>query len=139
DAIGVVVNFITRTDLEGFEVTGQHQAIEGSNGDYEVSLAWGEKWERGDALITLGYRRRSEMSIFERDWAIRTGPEGFLENPLGGWAGTGNPGGYNYATTAPVGSPNTGFTSANFNGTLPDIGCAANGGAPYSLTTLIGA
>jgi iron complex outermembrane receptor protein len=139
DAIGGVVNFITRTDLDGFEVTGQYQAIEGSNGDYEVSLAWGEKWERGDALITLGYRRRSEMSIFERDWAIRTGPEGFLENPLGGWAGTGNPGGYNYATTPPVGSPNTGFTSANFTGTLPDIGCAANGGAPYSLTTLIGA
>ena len=139
DAIGGVVNFITRTDLEGFELTGQYQAIEGSNGDYEASLAWGHKWERADALVTLGYRRRSEMSIFERDWAIRTGPQGFLENPLGGWAGTGNPGGYNYAATAPVGSPNTGFTSATFAGSLPDIGCAANGGAPYSLTTLIGA
>lgn len=139
DAIGGVVNFITRTDLDGFELTGQYQAIEGSNGDYEGSLAWGHKWERADALITLGYRRRSEMSIFERDWAIRTGPEGFLENPLGGWAGTGNPGGYNYATTTPVGSPDTGFTSASFTGTLPDIGCAANGGSPYSLATLIGA
>ncbi|MDZ4319260.1 MAG: TonB-dependent receptor plug domain-containing protein, partial [Phenylobacterium sp.] len=116
DAIGGVVNFITRTDLEGFELTGQYQAIEGSNGDYEASLAWGHKWERADALVTLGYRRRSEMSIFERDWAIRTGPQGFLENPLGGWAGTGNPGGYNYAATAPVGSPNTGFTSATFAG-----------------------
>ncbi|MES3028776.1 MAG: TonB-dependent receptor [Pseudomonadota bacterium] len=139
DAIGGVVNFITRTDLDGFEVTGQYQAIEGSNGDYEASLAWGKKADWGDALVTLGYRRRSELPIFERDWAIRTGVDGFLENPLGGWAATGNPGGYNYATTAPVGSPNTGFTSASFTGTLPDIGCAANGGAPYSLTTLIGA
>ena len=139
DAIAGVVNFITRTDLDGFEVSGQYQYIDGSNGDYEASLAWGKKFERGDALVTLGYRHRSEMPIFERDWAIRTGVGGFLENPLGGWAATGNPGGYNYATTAPVGSPNTGFTSATFTGTLPDIGCAANGGAPYSLTTLIGA
>jgi iron complex outermembrane receptor protein len=139
DAIGGVVNFITRTDLDGFEVSGQYQFIDGSDGDYEASIAWGKKWDNADALITFGYRARSEMPIFERDWAIRTGVNGFLENPLGGWAGTGNPGGYNYAATAPVGSPNTGFTSATFGGTLPDIGCAANGGAPYSLTTLIGA
>jgi len=138
DAIAGVVNFITRTDLDGFELSGQYQFIDGSDGDYEVSLAWGKKWDNADALITLGYRRRSELPIFERDWALRTGPEGFLENPLGGWAATGNPGGYNYASTAPVGSPNTGFTSANFAGILPDIGCAANGGAPYSLSTLIG-
>ncbi len=139
DAIAGVVNFITRTDLDGFEFTGQYQFIEGSDGDYELSAAWGKKWEGADALVTLGYRRRSEMSIFERDWAIRTGPQGFLENPLGGWAATGNPGGYLYAPTAPAGSPTAGFTSASFTGILPDIGCAANGGAPYSLTTLIGA
>jgi iron complex outermembrane receptor protein len=138
DAIGGVVNFITRTDLDGFEFSGQYQFIDGSDGDYEASLAWGKKWDNADALITLGYRARSEMPIFERDWAIRTGVDGFLENPLGGWAGTGNPGGYNYATTTPTGSPNTGFTAASFNGVLPDIGCAANGGAPYSLATLIG-
>jgi len=118
DAIGGVVNFITRTDLDGFEFSGQYQFIDGSDGDYEASLAWGKKWERADALITLGYRARSEMPIFERDWAIRTGVDGFLENPLGGWAGTGNPGGYNYALTAPVGSPTSGFTSASFTGAV---------------------
>ncbi|HMP63113.1 MAG TPA: hypothetical protein PKA17_08545, partial [Phenylobacterium sp.] len=84
-------------------------------------------------MITGDYRERSELSIFERDWAIRTGPQGYLENPLGGWAGTGNPGQYQVATTAPVGSPNTGFTSATFTGGLPDIGCAANGGAPHVI------
>ncbi len=129
DAIGGVVNFITRTDLDGFEVAGQYQAIKGSDGDYEGSIAWGKKWDTGDALISLGYRRRSELPIFERNWAIRTGPAGYLENPLGGWAGTGNPGQYNTATSA------AGAAAGSFTGALPDIGCAANGGAPYVLTT----
>lgn len=146
DAIGGVVNFITRTDLDGFEISGQYQAIEGSNGDYELNASWGKKWDRADALVSLGYRRRSELPITERDWAIRPGPSGYLENPLGGWAGTGNPGSYNYipvGTAAPTTGPNGGFLTGTYNavGTLPgqgtfgDIGCAANGGAPYILTT----
>jgi iron complex outermembrane receptor protein len=137
DAIGGVVNFITRTDLQGFEANAQYQAIDGSDGDYEASLAWGYKGDRSDGMVSLGYRHRSELALSERDWALRTGPTGYLENPLGGWAGTGNPGQYNTATTAPVGSGLTGFTAAAFTGALPDIGCAANGGAPYVLTTAI--
>ncbi|MDO8409697.1 MAG: TonB-dependent receptor [Phenylobacterium sp.] len=137
DAIAGVVNFITRTNLDGLELTGQYQFIDGSDGDYELGAAWGWQGERANLLLTGDYRERSELSIFERDWAILTGPEGYLENPLGGWAGTGNPGQYNYATTAPVGSPNTGFTAASFTGALPDIGCAANGGAPYVIGSAI--
>ncbi|WP_332764841.1 TonB-dependent receptor [Phenylobacterium sp.] len=131
DAIGGVVNFITRTDLDGIELSAQYQAISGSDGDYEGSIAWGKKWDRADALISLGYRRRSELPIFERDWAIRTGPTGYLENPLGGWAGTGNPGQYNTATSA------ANAIAGSFTGALPDIGCAANGGAPYILGSAI--
>ena len=137
DAIGGVVNFITRTDLEGFELNANYQGISGSPGDYEGSIAYGYRGDRANLLLTAGYRHRSEMSIKERDWALLTGPEGYLENPLGGWAGTGNPGQYQTATTAPVGSPNTGYSAATFAGSLPDIGCAANGGAPYILTTTI--
>ena len=137
DAIGGVVNFITRRDVDGFELSGTYQAIDGSDGDWNVNGVWGYSGERGNVMLYAGYRARSQLSIFERDWAARTGPEGYLENPLGGWAGTGNPGLYNTATTAPVGSPNTGFTSGSFTGSLMDIGCAANGGSPYALTTAI--
>ncbi|WP_310541995.1 TonB-dependent receptor domain-containing protein [Phenylobacterium sp.] len=137
DAIGGVVNFITRTDLEGFELNANYQGISGSPGDYEGSIAYGFKGDNARLLLTAGYRHRSEMSVKERDWALRTGPEGYLENPLGGWAGTGNPGQYQTATTPPVGSPNTGYSAGSFAGSLPDIGCGANGGAPYVLTTTI--
>lgn len=137
DAIAGVVNFISKTNYDGLELSGQYQAIDGSDGDFEVGAAWGWQGDRVSLLLTGDYRERSEMPIFERDWALRTGAAGYLENPLGGWAGTGNPGQYNYAATAPVGSPNTGFTSATFAGALPDIGCAANGGAPYVLGSAV--
>ncbi len=144
DAIGGVVNFITRTDLNGFEFAGNYQGIRGSDGDYDLSGAWGEKFDRGNTLFTIGYRHRSELSVKSRDWALLTGPDGYLRNPLGGWASTGNPGVYKVPTSAPLGSPDTGFTrflaptqsySGLTAGTLQDIGCAANGGAPYVLTT----
>ncbi|MFD3266719.1 TonB-dependent receptor plug domain-containing protein, partial [Phenylobacterium ferrooxidans] len=41
DAIGGVVNFITRTDLDGFELNANYQGISGSPGDYEGSIAYG--------------------------------------------------------------------------------------------------
>jgi iron complex outermembrane receptor protein len=138
DAIGGVVNFITRTNLDGFEVSGQYQFIDGSDGDYDTSIAWGKQWDNADALIAVGYRHRSKLSIKDRDWALRAGVSGFLENPLGGWASTGNPGQYNvvssYTTTPGV----PGFTAATVGGGLPDVGCAANGGAPYNISTVIG-
>ncbi|MFA7646990.1 MAG: TonB-dependent receptor [Phenylobacterium sp.] len=137
DAIGGVVNFITRRDLDGFEISGNYQFIDGSDGDWNVSALYGYAGERGNVMLMAGYRARSQLPIFERDWAIRTGPEGYLQNPLGGWAGTGNPGLYLVPTANPGGSPDTGFASANFTGGLMDIGCAANGGSPYALTTAI--
>jgi len=140
DAIGGVVNFISRTDLNGLEFTGQYQFISGSKGDYNAGLAWGWRGDRGNILLTANYRARSELPVYKRDWALLKGEAGYLVNPLGGWAATGNPGVYNTMTTAPAGSPDTGFTSATaFNqtstaaNTFTDIGCAALGGAPNVL------
>lgn len=160
DAIAGVVNFITRTDLDGLELAGNFQGIRGSHGDYDVSGAWGNKFDRGNVLFTIGYRHRSQLSVKDRSWALLTGVDGYLTNPLGGWASTGNPGVYRVANgqtvngvptypTALGGNPLAGFTNGAtltngvysntfglFNGVLADVGCAANGGAPYSLTNV---
>jgi iron complex outermembrane receptor protein len=133
DAIGGVVNFITRRNLDGLELNGTYQFIDGSDGDYELSALWGKQFDGGNVMFMAGHRARSQLPIMERDWAIRTGPEGYLENPLGGWAGTGNPGLYQTASTNPGGSADSGFNASNFTGNLMDIGCAANGGSPYIL------
>lgn len=89
DAIGGVVNFITRTNLEGFLVSADYRFVDGSDGDYTASIAYGHAWENGNILLTGGYQHRSELSMLERDWA-------FLPpnvNPSG-WSVYGSPGAF---------------------------------------------
>lgn len=90
DAIGGVVNFITRTDLDGIEVNAQHQFIEGSDGESQVSINFGKQFDRGDLLISAGYRHRGELDTLERDWAVNP----LERNPGGSWSSFGNPGVY---------------------------------------------
>jgi iron complex outermembrane recepter protein len=90
EAIGGVVNFITRRDLDGLELEGEYAFIDGSDGDYNVNAAWGWVADNGNVLVTAGYRHRSRLDIHERDWAIQP----FEDAGYGGWTGAGNPGFY---------------------------------------------
>lgn len=113
DAIGGVVNFFTRTDLDGLELAGQYAAVRGSDDDYEGSIAWGSKTDTGNFLIAASYRHRSRMDIRERDWAHGI----YLDSGYGGWTGNSNPGNYIINTT---GTTQTAF--------FRDNGCQELGG-----------
>lgn len=88
DAVAGVVNFITRTDFDGFEVGGDYKFVDGSDGDYSVNAVGGWDTDFGNFLLAAGYQHRSELATTERDWAIRD----YLGNPQGGWSLVGNPG-----------------------------------------------
>ena len=91
DAIGGVVNFITRGQHEGLEVRGSFMDISDSGGDSSLSLIFGGKTTQARYALSLEYAQRSELRIRERDWALRP----FLENPApGGWSSIGNPGSF---------------------------------------------
>jgi iron complex outermembrane receptor protein len=94
DAVGGVVNFITRKDLNALEVEGEYTYVDGSDGDYLGNLAWGKKWDNGNVLLTAGYRHRSRLDIHERDWAIGDFASTGGYNGAGGWTGAANPGFY---------------------------------------------
>ena len=116
DAVAGVVNFITRTGFEGFEVGGDYKFVDGSDGDYTVNAVGGWNTDFGSFLLAAGYQHRSELAATERDWAVRD----FLENPQGGWSLVGNPGAFapraaNFAATGPV---------------QRDPGCGTVGGIP---------
>ncbi|MBL8556357.1 MAG: TonB-dependent receptor [Phenylobacterium sp.] len=99
DAIGGVVNFITRKDLNGLEVDGEYALINGSNGDYNANVAWGKKFENGNVLLTAGYRHRSRLDIHERGFALR--PFDFAgSSGAAGFTGASNPGFYVAGATA---------------------------------------
>jgi iron complex outermembrane receptor protein len=120
DAIGGVVNFITRTNFDGLEVGGSYRFIEGSDGDYTGQVVWGWGGDNADVLLSVGYQHRSELPVTERDWATRP----YLENPEGGWS-SGNA----ITTFLPIfQNPALGNAWVPAAGLTRDVGCAPLGG-----------
>jgi len=112
DAIGGVVNFITRENQDGFRASADYRYIEGSKGDYGGAISFGKELGAGRFLIAAGYQRRSELQTTDRDFVIRP----YAENPQGGWTGGGNPGNFDFSGL----SNGASFTT--------DLGCASLGG-----------
>lgn len=116
DAIAGVVNFITRDDLDGFELAGDYQTFEGSDGEYRISGAYGLQGSDYNWVTTVEYQKRTEVPLLEKDWAIST----IAENPVGGFSSLSNPGRY-----VPLAVGTGGLTPV---GSEVDTGCVAAGG-----------
>lgn len=120
DAIAGVVNFITRTDLQGFDAGAQYKLIAGSGGDYTADISWGYKDDRSRILLSAGYQHRSELSTTKRDWTFPA----YTTNPAG-YSVLGQPGAF---------LPRNGATPVA--GVQRDANCTAVGGyAGFSGTT----
>jgi iron complex outermembrane recepter protein len=113
DAMAGVVNFITRTDLQGLAVDGAYNYIPDSDGEYNANLAYGWKSDATDMLFAAGYRHRSQLHAQDRDWSLRA----YDVNPSGGWTGAGMP------ATFKAGLTNTGAA-------IVDPQCQNLGGQP---------
>ena len=87
DAIGGVVNFITRQNFEGWEAQADYRLVDGSDGDYGASVAYGYVDDRSNVFISVGYQHRSELSTREREFDDYNN----LQNPVA-WSVLGNPG-----------------------------------------------
>lgn len=121
DAVGGVINFITRKDLDGFEFNADYTGIRKSDGDYDASLSWGKQFDRGNVLLTGTYRRRSELRTQDRSWALQP----FANNFFGGWSTAGNPGVFTTGTAAQL-------ATGTFNVSFLDNGCTQMGGVQAS-------
>ena len=123
DAIAGVVNFITKTDQEGFLVSGDYRHIDGSKGDYGGAVSFGHKQDGFRVFLSAGYQQRSQLQTVDRDFTVRP----FAENPQGGYSGGGNPGNFDFNGFAPFTDPVSGraFGAVNF---IRDLGCETVGG-----------
>ena len=66
DAIAGVVNFITRDDLDGFEIGGDYETFDGSDGNYTLSGAYGLQGDDWSWVTSVGYQFRSEVPLLEK-------------------------------------------------------------------------
>jgi iron complex outermembrane receptor protein len=130
DAVGGVVNFITKENLRGLDLSADFKQIADSDGDYSASAAYGWGNDRSSALFAVGYQHRSELLVRDRDWAHKD----YLQNPQGGWSASGNPHSF-----VPIGivAPTATNPLGAASGPIRDPQCAPLGG--FAGTTATGA
>jgi len=91
DATGGVVNFITRDDFVGLEARGQYKYIDGSDGDYglsilggvgdgDINFMWSAEWEHRSRLEA----EERDFSTASYDFTVNPAPWSTLTN-LAGW------------------------------------------------------
>ena len=125
DAIAGVMNYITRSDFSGVEVSADYKGIDGSAGDTEAGIIVGTDLlqDRGHAVSSFSYIRRSRLELIKRDWAVLP----YEENPRGGWSSIGRP-----SVVVPLdrweAAPVGGFTGVLASG-IVDPNCEKLGGA----------
>ena len=113
DAIAGVVNFITRTDQEGFIASGDYRYIRGSKGDYGGAVSYGHSGDGFRMLASFGLQKRSQLRTTDRDFVIQP----YANNPQGGYTGGGNPGNFDFNGPTVLGNV---FST--------DLGCTGLGG-----------
>lgn len=138
DATGGVVNFITRDDFVGLEAKAQYKFIDGSDGDYGLSLLGGIGEGDTNFMWSVEWDHRSRLSTRERDFTNLP----YYINPAAAWSSL-----TNLANWVPRGAlPTTGITAANeFGANLGPGGigsadftpasCAAVGGIYVNTTS----
>lgn len=67
DAIGGVVNFITRKKFEGIEATGRYGVGDGYD-QFDLNLTGGKTWDGGSGIISYAYAEHSNIAGADRDY-----------------------------------------------------------------------
>ncbi len=137
DATGGVVNFITRDKFTGLEAAGQYKYIDGSDGDYGLSLLGGIGEGDANFIWSVEWEHRSRLEAEDRDFSftpygVNPAPWSSLTN-VASWLPRGT------LPTAPDNTANGEFGSPT-GGLIRDFTqstCEAVGGAynPNGVTT----
>lgn len=68
-AVGGVVNYITRSGFEGFEINASKKMFEGSGGEDSIDALWGVKGESSDLLVAASYGKRHRLNSTKRSFS----------------------------------------------------------------------
>jgi len=120
DAVGGVVNFITKTDFSGVEITGSNQITQEGDGNiFRVDVTIGGNFDdgRGNAVFSVGYQQADPVYQGARPYSVDT-----LDSYSGDFVGSGTavPSRFTLAGTTQQIDPATGalvdpYSTFNFN------------------------
>lgn len=134
DATGGVVNFITRDDFVGFEANAQYKYIDGSDGDYGLSLLGGFGDDRVNFLWSAEWEHRSRLRAVDRDFTLDSFTPGTANYNPAPWSTLTNLAGWLPLGPLPA-TPTIGANGAEFGAPIAGItsdftpaSCAAVGG-----------
>ncbi len=68
DAVAGVVNVITRTRLEGAEVTANVKAARGGGDEYQFEGGWGRTWDRASLSASFEFNQRKSLQYGDRSF-----------------------------------------------------------------------
>jgi hypothetical protein len=123
-AVAGVVNFRTRTDLNGLEAGASYQYIHGGAGDYSGDVQWGRRKDNNNILIDFSYSQTGQLRANARDFTRQALMLGAGSGGVGaGFSAISNPGTYAFAAPGGV------ATSASGAVTIADV-------QPFATTVL---
>ena len=71
DAVGGVVNIITRRDFDGVEAHGRYGSVtSGSHSKSEAGAVWGGNWTDGSALVSYDYGKKTNLDSRDRAFTV---------------------------------------------------------------------
>ena len=134
DATGGVVNFITRDDFVGLEVGGQYKYVDGSDGDYSLSILGGVGDDQVNFMWSAEWEHRSKLRAIDRSFTHDSFTPGSVNFNPAPWSTLTNLAGWLPLGPLPA-TPTIGANGAEFGspiaGITPDFtpaSCAAVGG-----------
>jgi iron complex outermembrane receptor protein len=68
DAVGGIVNFITKKKADGFEIAGHYGIADPGYRASDLNLTGGTSWEGGSAYVSFATRENSALKAFKRDF-----------------------------------------------------------------------
>lgn len=69
DAIAGVVNLITKTQMDGFQIDANGSIPTRSGGEqFRISGLWGKTFDRGHVMVALDYFKQNELARGDRDY-----------------------------------------------------------------------
>lgn len=131
DAITGVVNFVTKRDFAGLEVTASNQITEQGDGNiFRVDATIGANFDdgRGNAVLSIGYQSADAVYQGDRDFSFFQ-----VDSYTGGNGGSGTAVPSRFSGTRPLNPDGTVNTDpATANGPVRQINAAGQAVAPFA-------